>query len=315
MSEISVFPLVSIVMTTYNGEIFLEKQLDSLLAQTYPHIEIIAVDDGSIDKTVAILHDYARRNSNINVFQNEKNLGFVKNFEKGCTLAQGDFLAFCDQDDYWLPEKIEKMVNAIGSSPMIYCDSILSDSNLESLGTKISDRVIGMPITNCLQQAIFGRVYGHAILFTRELFQKSFPFFDVITHDWWVSYVATLHGGIKYLPEALVYYRQHEDNVHGAVGNKSRKNKPKENKALQKEKAISDARARINTFFQLCPDSLIKEKKILKALAKSYSSFSIYNNFLRMGLFLRYQHLLLAVKKRSPLRKFLFCIKMFTIIK
>jgi glycosyltransferase involved in cell wall biosynthesis len=309
------FPLVSIILTTYNGEIFLEKQLGSLINQTYPHIEIIAVDDGSTDGTMSILNNYAEQYSNIKVFQNIKNLGFIKNFEKGCTLAQGEFLAFCDQDDYWLPEKIEKMVNAIGPSPMIYCDSVLCDSNLQSLGHKISDRVNGMPISSCLQQAIFGRVYGHAILFTKELFHKAHPFFDVITHDWWVSYIATLHGGIKYLPEALVYYRQHDDNVHGAIGNKSRKNKSQDDRSIKRKKEVDQARARINKFYQLCPDNLAKEKKILKALAKSYSSFSLSNNFLRMSLFFRYQHLLLAVKKRSSFRKILFCFKMFTMVK
>ena len=73
-------PLVSVVLGTYNGETFLKEQLDSVLAQTYPNIEIIAVDDGSKDATVSILNDYAARDPRIKVYVNEQNLGFIKNF-------------------------------------------------------------------------------------------------------------------------------------------------------------------------------------------------------------------------------------------
>lgn len=315
MSAKKNFPLVSIILTTYNGEMFLQNQLDSLLVQTYTNIEIIAVDDGSRDKTLNILQDYASRNSKIKVFHNEQNLGFIKNFEKGCTLARGEFFAFCDQDDYWLPEKIEKMVNAIGPAPMIYCDSVLCDANLDSLGIKISDRMIGMPITNCLQQAIFGRVYGHASLITRSIFESAYPFLEVIPHDWWLSYIASFSGGIKYLNIPLVYYRQHPSNLYGAVGTKKNNKRVYKDILEKKRQEIANIRTRINTFSEFCPAHLKKEKKILKALAKSYSSFSLSNNFLRMSLFFRYQHLLLAVKKRSSFRKILFCFKMFAMVK
>lgn len=307
-------PLVSIILTTYNGGQFLEEQLASLFQQTYPNIEIIAVDDGSTDHTVSILHRQAQQHACLKVFQNEQNLGFIKNFERGCRLSSGHFLAFCDQDDYWMPDKIEKMVAAIGHAPMIYCDSILCDANLQSLHINISDRVIGIPVTSPLQQAVFGRIYGHAILFTRELFQKADPFFDVITHDWWISYMATLHGGIAYLPQPLILYRQHASNVYGAIGGKSRKKESKSMKAEKKKQELQKIRARMDHFYQLCPDDF-PEKAVLRALALSYRSFSLRNNWNRMLLFFRYRHQLLAVKKRSPLRKTLFCLKMFTMIK
>jgi hypothetical protein len=111
-----------------------------------------------------------------------------------------------------------------------------------------------------------------------------------------------------------VYYRQHASNLYGAVGTKRTKKKRKE--ILEKRRLkIANIRTRINTFYEICPAHLEKEKKILKALAESYSSFSLSNNFLRMSLFFRYHHLLLAVKKRSSFRKILFCFKMFAIVK
>ena len=76
------------------------------LQQTYANKEIIVVDDGSTDTTINILESYASEHKNIHVYKNETNLGFVKNFDKGCKLATGAFISLCDQDDYWLPEKI-----------------------------------------------------------------------------------------------------------------------------------------------------------------------------------------------------------------
>lgn len=307
--------LVSVILTTYNGERFLREQLDSLCRQTYPSVEIIAVDDRSTDGTMTILRQYEKQYPFIKVFQNETNLGFVKNFERGCSLAGGGYLAFCDQDDYWQPQKIEKLVRAIGASPMIYHDSELVNENGESTGLTLSDRVPGMPITNPLQQAVFGRIYGHTILITRALAQKAIPFFEVITHDWWVSYLATLNGGIAYLPDVLVQYRQHTANIYGAIGGKSRERKDKQGKKAKKIKAIADARARVGTFYTLCPESMVREKEILGRLQQCYASFSLRNNWRRMLLFFRYSNELLAVKKRSPLRKYLFCLKMFFTLK
>lgn len=307
--------LVSIIITTYNGERFLATQLDSLCCQTYPYVEIIAVDDGSKDGTIAILRTYEKQYNFIKVFQNEKNLGFVKNFERGCSLASGDYLAFCDQDDYWYSQKIEKMIAAIGTYPMIYHDSELCNEALQSLNEKISDRVPGMIITSPLQQAVFGRLYGHTILITKEIFQKAYPFFGLVTHDWWVSYVATLYGGITYLPQVLVKYRQHATNVYGIIGGKSREKRDRQSKKARKKEYISEVRTRISLFYSLCPETMQREKRVLGQLAQSYTSFSFSNNWRRMLLFFRYSDELLAVKKRSPLRKYLFCLKMFFTVK
>src|SRR3712207_2934774 len=92
-------PLVSIILATYNGASFLTEQLDSLFQQTYPFYEVVAVDDQSTDETFAILQDFALRHPTMRVYQNKKNLGFIKNFEHACSLAQGALIALCDQDD------------------------------------------------------------------------------------------------------------------------------------------------------------------------------------------------------------------------
>ena len=303
-------PLISVVMTTYNGEKYLEHQLDSIFLQTYKNIEVVVTDDGSTDRTPVILNEYACRYPQLKVYINEKNLGFVKNFEKACTLSKGSFIALCDQDDWWDPHKLEKLYRGIGHHPMIYCNSRLCNEQLEDTGATISDRAVLAPITSPLQQAVFCRIYGHATLITRNLVQKAIPFLEVIPHDWWLSFMATLHGGIAYLDEPLVHYRQHEANLFGAVGGKKRK-KEKERKRSE----IRKIRSRIHAFYTQCPNTLKKEKKILGQLVNCYSSFSLIHDFQRMIIFFRYYHDLLFVKKRSKMRKILFCFKMFAIVK
>ena len=309
-----VLPLISVVMATYNGSHYLAEQLGSVIAQSYPNIEIVVVDDGSTDKTVEILKSFQSQYTFIKIFINDTNLGYVKNFEKGCKLATGQYIALCDQDDYWHCDKIKNMQAAIGNYPLIYCDSILCDEELKPLGVNISGRVHSIDFNNCLQQVVFCRIYGHATLIKTSFLQQAIPFLSVIPHDWWLCYMATFYGGIKYLPKPLVSYRQHAANIFGVVGSKSRKHN-KISKAESNRLEMSRIRARINAFYNACPDGLIKEKEVLRKLVKAYQSFSLVNNFERMLLFFKYKNQFLASKKRSAIRKFLFCFKMFVMIK
>ena len=306
--------LVSIVIATYNGETYLSEQLDSLFKQTYRNIEIIAVDDCSSDQTTNILHMYAKRHTNMKVYVNDVNLGFIKNFEKGCTLSTGDFIALCDQDDYWDKDKIKKMVENIGDHPMIYCDSKVCDENLTPTGKNISHLVHFKSWNNCLQLAVFCRIYAHATFFTRSFFSKAYPFLEVIPPDWWLPYMSTFFGGMKYLPEPLVLYRQHSGNVTGVIGSK-RKKINQITHAERKRMDITKIRTRITAFYNACPDTLTKEKHVLKSLVQSYESFSLPNNFRRFFLFLRYREIFLSVKRHSALHRFFFCFKMFVKIK
>lgn len=305
---------VSIVLGTYNGETFLEEQLHSLLAQTYPHLEIIAIDDGSTDGTIRILHDFAARDPRIKIILNEKNLGFIRNFEKGCALSSGKWISLCDQDDYWYPDKVEKMVNAIGDHPMIYCDSELCDQDLKPNGQRISDLVHYQPFDDCRQLCVFSRMYGHATLITRDLFEKSRPFREEIPHDGWMAFHATLYGGVAYLPEVLVKYRQHAANIYGVVGRK-RKKTDQADRSEKKKKELHRVRVRIGAYYEVCPDYLVPQKDLLRRLVRSYRNFSPLNDIRRVYLFFANYKLLLAVKNYSIGRKYLFCLKMLVKIK
>ncbi len=92
--------LVSIALPTYNGEAFLSKQIDSLLSQNYNNLELIIVDDCSTDGTIEVLNQY-KPNAVVKIFQNERRLGVIKNFEKAISLCAGEFISLSDQDDIW----------------------------------------------------------------------------------------------------------------------------------------------------------------------------------------------------------------------
>ena len=100
-------------MATYNGEAFIREQMDSILAQSYKNIEVVACDDCSTDGTYEILQEYARKDGRVKCFQNAANLGFKKNFERAITLCSGEFIALSDQDDVWLKEKLEVQLKAL----------------------------------------------------------------------------------------------------------------------------------------------------------------------------------------------------------
>jgi len=305
------YPLVSVVLGTFNGERYLEEQLRSVLEQTYKQLEILAIDDGSSDGTVRILREFAALDPRIRVVINERNLGFIRNFEKGCSLSAGHWIALCDQDDFWMPDKIEKMVAGIGQFPMIYCDSELCGEDLHPLGKKISDLVHYQSFDDCRQLCVFSRMYGHATLITRELFDKASPFREEVPHDGWLAFHATLYGGVAYLPEVLVKYRQHAGNVFGVVGRK----KKKQQFADKKRKELAKVRIRMEAYCRACPDELVPQKRLLRALVDSYRNFSPLNDIRRVGLFLANYRLLLAVKNYSRVRKILFCFKMLVKIK
>ncbi len=298
-------PSVSIVLATYNGEKYLREQLDSLFAQTYPLLEIIAVDDCSSDSTVAILREYAAAHPILHIFQNEVNLKHNRTFERGIQLAKGDCIAMCDQDDIWLPEKISSlMAQWLPDSLLIHCDSEFIDADGKSMNRKISSIKNLQTYLSPVPFIIGNTVAGHAAIFRKELIKTILPFPSIVIHDWWMAFIAATQGPVQYVDKPLILYRQHAGNVIGAIKVKGQKKK-KDKSELQQR-----IRERIKLFAQSCPENHAA-KNLLNELARSYLSFSLSNNFLRMNLFFAHQEQLLATKNRSPFRKWLFCVKMF----
>ncbi|MGF1924826.1 MAG: glycosyltransferase family 2 protein [Bacteroidia bacterium] len=202
-------PLISIVVCTYNGELYLTEQLDSVVNQTYPNIEIIILDDCSTDGTVEIISKYVNRYPTVKFYRNENNIGYVKNFEKGITLSQGQFIALCDQDDIWDFDKLKLLSTQVKEAALIYHDSELIGTDGVSLNQKISDRINMYQGHKIYPFLLYNCVSGHSMMFRTSLIQKILPIDPSYFHDWQIAIIAAENGGIRYLDMALVKYRQH----------------------------------------------------------------------------------------------------------
>jgi len=299
-------PEVSIALCTYNGERFLAEQLDSILNQDYTNItEIVCVDDNSSDKTWKILNEYAEKYTVFRIFRNESNMGFIKNYEKALTLTRKPLIAISDQDDLWYSGKITKLVKAIGNNFMAYSDNEYIDSMGKPIGKRFSDIRNLTTCTSCLNFALLNVISGHTILLNRELLNFALPFNEEIPHDHWLAFHASQHTNIPVVKEALVGYRQHENNTFGAIGGNAGGKKDSE------AERINNSHIRIQIFAKNLTPHLVGEKKVFELLAKSYTDKSFIMRLKRVVVFWKNRDALLLFKKRTKIRNMLYCIKVF----
>ncbi|MBL0131990.1 MAG: glycosyltransferase [Chitinophagaceae bacterium] len=205
-------PLVSVVLCTYNGGKFLAEQLESILRQTYKPLELIISDDASEDDTRQVLKLYEDHPA-VHIFYQAKNIGLTSNFAFAAAQTKGALIAFSDQDDIWLENKIEQLAAAIGDSPLVYSNSLLVDEAGNSMQTKLSDLRNMYSGNDSRGYILFSCVWGHGMLITRKLLTQSLPMPEVVHHDIWIVFQAFLNGGIIYLDEVLTHYRQHSHSA------------------------------------------------------------------------------------------------------
>ena len=204
---------VSVVIPTHNSSQWIASAVESVLNQTHANLEVVAADDASSDDTVSVLHRYAARDPRVRVMVNPRNLGFGANFERALRESRGGLIAPCDQDDVWLPSKLESLVAAMGARSMSYCDSTLIDEHGQPLGYSMS-QVVPMRSFDDPAPFAFGNcVSGHAMLFRRQLLQHALPTPASFFYDWWLAAVAAAFTGIVFCEGQLVLYRQHGANV------------------------------------------------------------------------------------------------------
>lgn len=205
---------VSIALATYNGEKYLAVQLDSILQQSYPATEIIIVDDCSQDNTWSILQTYATQHPQIKLYQNKHNLGACQSFARAISLCGGDYIALADQDDVWLPNKLELLLANIGDSILIHSDVYIVDANLNILSNTFTKGVMNQQ--NFTDYLFANNVTGCTCMFRREIQKKCWQIPEgFYIHDHYLAICASLLGTIKYLPQPLIYYRQHAGNQIG----------------------------------------------------------------------------------------------------
>lgn len=291
---------VSIALCTFNGGKYISKQLDSIINQNYAYItEIVCIDDCSTDNTWECLEKYAQQDARFKISRNERNVGYIKNFERAISLTTSPFIAVADQDDIWLPEKISALMNAIGNSLLVYSDNEYIDENDNSLGIKFSDKRWLRPCKSCLNFAIYNGISGHTILFNRTLLNYALPFNNTLPYDMWLAFQAVQHGEIPYVNLALVKYRQHQNNAIGGMGIK------------KKYKAPFTIKEQLEIFSSNCINAKESEKIILKKLSEIIDDKSFRGRLQRVVLFWKNRETLLFFKKRSDWRNKFFAIKTF----
>ena len=246
--------MISIAMATYNGALYLNEQLDSILNQTIQDFEIIVCDDCSNDKTIEILEEYKLKDNRIKIFINEENLGYKKNFQKAISLSKGEYIALCDQDDIWLPNHLEVLLNNIKCYDICCGNPELIDKNGNTMGMTFS------------QYRGFFKYYGSSKFLYRILCDSNpcqgasmlikRSFFDdsavlnvpdsVKVHDIWYAICACLKNGMIFTFEVITRYRQHDCNATKNSFNNKKSFRRKIKAALKKLRAKDYDTNRIN---------------------------------------------------------------------
>lgn len=213
--------MISIALATYNGSKFIREQLDSILTQSMDDFEIIVSDDCSTDNTFQILQEYADKDDRFKIFQNRQNLGFKKNFEHILSLCNGEFIAFCDQDDIWEPNHLETLYKNIEDNDCIGANSLIIDEKGDSQGDTLLKylRIHVMPkdAEQLFQHELYSNVIqGTASLIRASLVKQALPIPDSIKyHDYWLALIAGLNGKCTYIKDVVLKYRRHSSNASG----------------------------------------------------------------------------------------------------
>lgn len=225
--------MVAVLLSTYNGEMYLRQQIDSLLNQTYIEWHLFIRDDGSKDGTLQIIHEYRERYpSKITFFESIiGNLGCGESFMKLLENADADYYMFCDQDDVWMPFKIEVTLKKILSlenthgkeTPIgVFTDLTVVDENLNVMMPSLwkGDNRHPEYSRNLYKQWINRHAtYGCTMMINESAKSILFPYhqFEGIqgAHDTWIEYILIAKGIYDYLYTPTIYYRQHSSNVIG----------------------------------------------------------------------------------------------------
>ncbi len=262
----------SVAMCTYNGEKFLQPQLDSILNQSVQVDEIVVCDDGSTDSTMKILEDYATKYPKIfRIYQNAENLRSVKNFEKAISLCSNDIIFLSDQDDIWLPEKVKKMVqyfmhhtgisvlctNGFGIDEANNILDVITIWDAPELVRQSGGRFDYFEILSRIENFATGATMAIRKKYLKEII--PFPLLEGFHHDEWIALISASQRKIEILDEKLFKYRVHNQQLVGGV---FYKNSKKQKKRMTNCFSIYNEKKDFTTY-----------KKLLKRLSTSHKKY------------------------------------------
>lgn len=266
MSEAS----ISIALCTFNGERYLGALLDSLLTQTTQPRELVACDDCSSDSTLELLNEFrSRAPFRVSIIPSRKHLGVIRNFEVAFSACREEYIAPCDQDDVWKPDKLEILFRLAGQMKLepghgpyfVHTDVDLVDSQLQKMGVTFLEHQALKPPRLQQYKTLVSQNYipGCSSLFSRDLLDYALPIpEEAVMHDWWLALIASIAGEIRYDPSRTVLYRQHEENLLGSESRFSMK-------TLRKIAAIKPALAIIEKNFTASANQAIAATARLSA--------------------------------------------------
>lgn len=285
---------VDILMATYNGEKYIEEQIQSILNQTYKEFRLLISDDCSNDGTRVILNEFAKKDNRIILFFQDENLGVVRNFEFLLEKVENEYFMFSDQDDFWYDNKIEQSLKKVKESDadLVYTDLEVVDSNLKLINKSFWDlKSLRHKIEKYNNfEAIYlnNFVTGCTILCKKSWISKVLPIpknSKYILHDYWFSIIVSSNGKIEYIDKPLIKYRQHYNN---SVGTKTI------SETLDKLEDIRNLflEVKLDHFKVFVENSNKFSKEINKLSEKSLEYFKIlektrYINLSKLGMFFK----------------------------
>jgi glycosyltransferase involved in cell wall biosynthesis len=217
---------ISVAMATFNGAEFLRSQLDSLAVQTRLPLEVVISDDCSTDGTLEIAASFAKAAPfPVRIYENQVNLGYRANFMRAASLSRGELVAFCDQDDVWLADKLTKCAEAFEQpgAMLVFHDANVVDAEdrfIRRMGSAATRNRVNPPnsVAPMTFSLGFTQVFDRSLLEYVAYWSQTIDHFhpmEPMAHDQFFFFLASVLGNIVYLDEALVSYRQHRSNLFG----------------------------------------------------------------------------------------------------
>ncbi len=215
---------IDILLATYNGEKYVQEQIESILNQSYQNIHLIISDDCSKDNTRKILKQY-EQNERITIYYQPQNLGYIKNFEFLISKVENEIYMLSDQDDIWLSEKVEKTYETLKNenADFVFGDLKVVNQDLEEIYPSFNDyMLLSRKIKKYLHTKYLNYLYncvtGCTIMSKKSFIKYFMPIPNsskYVAHDYWMALMISLNGKLAYVPEKYILYRQHGDNEIG----------------------------------------------------------------------------------------------------
>lgn len=206
--------MLSVCMATYNGEKYIQQQLDSILACLSVDDELVVSDDGSTDGTAGILESYAQNSLTPIHIINGPRRGVIANFNNALMQAKGDYIFLSDQDDIWNQDKVEKVTSAFRDNDctVVVHDARIVDAQCIPIGQTLFEYRHSGP--GFIKNIIKNSYVGCCMAIRRDLLSVILPLPEnVEMHDWWIGLISELYGRSVFINDKLIDYRRHSDNT------------------------------------------------------------------------------------------------------